>query len=226
MGSDTTHTDRLERTNKRLQLATATVGLMAAIATCLGVVLTLTAKKANEATTKVDTSQQQIQTLQAENKTLRDRFSVAEATIAELKQNGSPSLKPSGATSDSGGLIYHHDPVSVVAGAWGIDLDAPPDDHSWTKPGGTEVELSWGKGGPMTIGTWSGGDVLMAGAATYEACDHASGFNHDNISLTELQRYSFICFKTSEDRLSLVAVKAASADQLKLDVTTYAKAGD
>ena len=104
------------------------------------------------------------------------------------------------------------------------DLDADPSNHAW-KVNTTDVELTYDPTG-LFIEPWSNGAVAMTGAPSYDACNHASGYSKDTITITRLERTPFLCVMTSENRLALVVIKSVSDSQLGLDVTVYAKNGD
>ena len=220
-----------EHTEKKLGVLEKALGvitaLLAVVTAGLGVYAASTSKKADAATGQATTSQQQVQALQNQVTALQQQVAADQQTISSLQNGeGAPSDSAIATGDTTTPAAYHKDPVTVVAGTWGVDLDAPPDNHSWTLDGGTDFEFSYQGDDGVDIGTWSGGAVLMTGTPSYSACDHASGFSHDQISVTQLKRYPFLCFVTSDKRSSLVVIKSVTARQLKLDITTYATDGD
>jgi hypothetical protein len=146
-------------------------------------------------------------------------------TIPASVPNGAAVADPP-APSNAAPAIYHQDPLTLVSNGPGADLDAPADNHSWDV-NTTDYELEYAEHDHVLgIGVWSNGAILMAGQPSYDTCNHASGFNKDDVSLTKLKRYPFFCVKTSGQRLALVVVKSVTTTTMQFVVTVYAKDSD
>src|SRR5690348_699764 len=179
------------------------VGIVAIIGAVVGILPARHA--ASTAQGQADASNAQVRTLTQQKNSLQSQLAQAQASIAALRSGGQPT--PTASISGTPG-IYHHDPLTLVNGGDSADLDADPSNHAW-KVNTTDVELTYDSTG-LIIETWSNGAVAMTGAPSYYACNHASGYSKDTITITRLERTPFLCVMTSENRLALVVIKSVS----------------
>src|SRR4051794_5408130 len=147
---------KTDRGENRMKLATAAIGLLAAIATTFGVLSGVAAKKASNATAQVDESEQELQQLRSDKAKLQEELDAATAKINQM-QNAVPGASPdpaSGKTPRTTGkpAIYHQGPLQIPtpfpdvteSQDFYVDLDAPSNDPQWgTTGGGDEPDIEW-----------------------------------------------------------------------------------
>ena len=230
-------TRRVRSIGEWIQLAAAIVGLLSALVGGIYGVLSNRAKataqataesahrQADDAQVRIESLERQLASTQAENESLKGSVTDPPAV--------SPSATP-GAKNPAD--VYHKGTVNL---AWGrrIDLDAPPTDPQWgvLVNSGWEVDLGWGYGcDGICFGNGSSDfhnqddRVVVDSNASKETCTSTTGYSTGNFSIAKVKSGFTFCIVTDKGRVSIVSVvdvKGAS-EPIKLDITTYSKAGE
>ncbi len=211
-------------------MLTAVLGLLTAVF----VLLTgFFAKKNDTATTKFDTTQEQVKVLASNNAELEAANASKDARIKQLEAqlaaqpSGEPSTSGSPATSDTP-AVFHKGPLTLKPGV-GADLDAA-EDPQWRTDGTgiTYRDLIF-----SNISPYLGASNVRASAMltqqdpTFATCHDGTGYSSDeNFTIVKLKKTKTLCVITSEGRYSVLRIKSASNQEVAFDVTTYAKDGD
>ncbi|MFI6073230.1 hypothetical protein ACIA5C_16770 [Actinoplanes sp. NPDC051343] len=222
-----------ERRESAVKLLTALVALLTAIAGALGTFWGLTAKKANDATTKVDTSNQQVQQLQKANENLQTELATANKTIQDLRASatasrGDPSTSPNPSPGDGSQAVYHHGVLTLTQQLnFYPDLDAPRDDPQWGLLNGGSGDIGWYADSEINFAASNAMGVSVATQPSYQTCRTVGGYaSNGAIAINYLKSHPYLCIITSEKRFVALKITSMATNKIVFDVTTYAKDGD
>jgi hypothetical protein len=210
----------------KVKLWTAVIGLAAALVAALGA-WGLTVKKANEANGQSNAPASEIQTLRESSQNLAEQLAAAQAKIDQLEAQAGKSTPraPSGETSSESPVpasrVYHAGPA-ILKHDISANLDALPDNYQFDTFGAVgELQFYY-----SDLGTSSGSSVAIKKAGSYDVCNRAVGYSAATYGQFALRQKPTICVRTDEGRISVVQVESATADEVKLQITTYRKDGE